>query len=147
MSFVINKKQILKNKEISGVILINGYHLPSRNHNFIIEDEIITNINITNKKLAHKFVFRAANKKYNKLLNYLTELFINDDDGDSSMSEVLNQIEKFREEVKRKYRKYLKQKELEEMATKLKFLQNEAKTKKLELYYQIKEEKSNYHSR
>ena len=52
-------------------------------------------------------------------------------------------IEKFRQEVKNKYRKYLKRKELEEMSSKLKFLEKQASIKKEEL---INSYKNNYTS-
>lgn len=133
MKFIISKEE--KISKVAVNITINGYHLPSRNHSFIIEDEIIKNITITNKKLAHKFASRAAFKKYNKLIKTLTDLYVDEEDNPGSMMEMLNQIEKFKTEIKIKYRKYLKRKELEEMASKLKFLQQQAKQKQIELYY------------
>ncbi len=144
MKFVIkkeSKKEALKNK-----IVIEGYCLPSRNHSFIIEDEIIKSIIVTNKKLAHKFASRAAFKKYNKLIKTLTDLYIDEEDNPNGMVEILNQIEKFKIEIKIKYRKYLKKKELEEMASKLKFMQKQAKEKQYEIYYnsvRLKEKTTN----
>ena len=47
-------------------------------------------------------------KKYDKLIKYLTELLVSADDTGDAMREALNQIEKFRLEIKIKYRKFLK---------------------------------------
>ncbi len=141
MKFVItkeSKEEILKNS-----IVIDGYHLPSRNHSFIIGDEVIKNITITNRKLAHKFASRAALKKYNKLIKVLTDMYIDEEDNPNGMMEILNQIEKFKTEIKIKYRKYLKKKELEEMASKLKFMQQQAKEKQCEIYYNNIRQKEN----
>lgn len=51
------------------------------------------------------------------------------------MNEVLNRIEKFREEIKIKYRKYLKRKELEQMATHLQFLKKQASEQQMLFFY------------
>ena len=70
----------------------------------------------------------------NKLIKEITELFISDDDDtDGAMDIVLDKIEKFRQEIKNKYRMYLQEQELKTMSSKLKLLQKEAKTRKEEL--------------
>ena len=54
------------------------------------------------------------------------------------MNEVLNRIEKFRQEIKNRYRTYLKEEELKRMGNQLKKLQKEARKKKEELInYQL----------
>lgn len=141
MKFVITKES--KEKAVKSKIVIEGYRLPSRNHSFIIEDEIIKNITVTNKKFAHKFASRAAFKKYNKLIKNLTDIYIDEEDNPNGMMEILNQIEKFKMEIKIKYRKYLKKKELEEMASKLKFMQQQAKEKQYEIYYNSTKSREN----
>ena len=56
-----------------------------------------------------------------------------DDDSGDTYREALNQIEKFRQEIKNKYRKFLKQKELETMSKKLIILQKEANKRLFEI--------------
>ena len=63
----------------------------------------------------------------------LTELLISDDDSGESFREALNQIERFKVEIKSRYREYLKQKELEFMSKQLKALQKEATMRLYEL--------------
>lgn len=135
MHFTICKQEMSFNDFLNDEVVLCGYKLPSRNKNFIIGDELVTNLIITNKKLAHPFVSRAAFKKYNRLLEELTELFVEEGDSSSGMNEILNKIERFREEIKRKYRKYLKRKELEEMAKSLKMLKKQASEQQLLIYY------------
>lgn len=139
MEYIINNKYKIKKNTKLDILIINGFLLPTRSNKFTINGEQITNIIITNKKLAYPFVSKIVSKKYRKLIQILTDLFISDEDPGTAMSEVLNEIEKFKDEIKRKYRKYLKKKELERMATELKVLQKEAQNKQLELYYTINE--------
>ncbi len=122
-----------KLKSIDGTIKINGYKLPSRKKYFKIEDTKVTNIIITNKRLAHPFISKIVRKKYEKLINSLTEILVSDDETGRSSMQVLNMIEKFKIEIKNKYRKYLRRKELSEMASKLKFIEKEAMKKQITL--------------
>ena len=79
-------------------------------------------------------------KKYKKLIALLTDLLISDDDTGSTYHEALNQIEKFRQIIKNKYRMYLKKQELELMSKNLVLLQKEAQNKLLELQHNIYEQ-------
>ena len=135
MPYIVCRCDKTKDECLSNDLLLDGYKLPSRNKSFIIGDMLVINIVIMNKKLAHRFASRAAFKKYNRLINELTELFIEDGDSSSGMNEVLNRIEKFREEIKIKYRKYLKRKGLEQMATHLQFLKKQASEQQMLFFY------------
>lgn len=120
-------------KEIN-FINIEGYTMHTKNKYFIIEGEKVTDIKIINKTLINSVVTEIVEKKFNKLIKEITELFISDDDDtDGAMDIVLDKIEKFRQEIKNKYRMYLKEQELKKMSNKLKLLQKEAKSKKEEL--------------
>ncbi len=124
-----NNKGLLKNK-----INNNGYKLPSKNKYFIIQESKICNIIIINKKLAHPFIYKVVRKKYTKLIGFITDLLTSEDDTGVSCRETLNQIERFKAEVKGKYRIYLQKQELKEMSTNLKILQKQAKLKEIEIY-------------
>lgn len=141
MNYIVKEEKI--NNILPTKIIIEGFLLPSRTNKFTIDGQKITNIIIINKKLASPFVTKIVIKKYQRLIRKLTELFISDEDPGTTMNEVLNEIEKFKNEIKRKYRKYLKRKELEKMSNELKFLRQEAKRKQAELYYSTNEKTSN----
>ena len=79
-----------------------------KNKVFNIGDYKVSNIVIYSKILGEKVVSSKVMKKYDKLIKYLTELLVSDDDTGDAMREALNQIEKFRLEIKIKYRKFLK---------------------------------------
>ena len=93
----------------------------------------ISTLKIYDVVLARPMVSRIANNKYKKLLMSVTELLISDDDTGDAFRMALNQIEKFRQEVKNKYRMVLERKELNLMAKQLSALQEEAKNRLLEL--------------
>lgn len=110
---------------------VSGFPLGSDKKVFKINGCDIKEIKIGSTQLASPIVTEKVLKKYNILIKYLTELLLDDDDSGDAMREALNQIEKFRLEIKNKYRDYLKRKELEMMSKQLVLLQKEAK-KRLE---------------
>ena len=95
-------------------------------------DIVINNLCLYNKKVAHPYAYKSARKIYNKLLLLLTELLVTDDESGDTYMEALNQIERFRMQIKIKYRAFLEKKELESMSKQLKLLQMEAKSKAME---------------
>ena len=125
--------------------------MASKNKIFKINNWQIKDIKVYDKKLANPLVNKKVNKKFTKLINYLTDLLVDDnDDSGESLQEVLNQIEKFRLEIKVKYREYLNQLELEKMSKQLITLQKEAKKRILELqnkYLEILNNKNSTRSR
>ena len=138
--YKVNNKKIKKGKITTKINIINldGYVMHTKNKYFIIEGEKITDIKVIDKGLINSVVSEIVEKKFKKLIQEITELFINEDDSEGSMNEVLNRIEKFRQEIKNKYRAYLKEEELKLMGNQLKRLQKEARKKKEELInYQL----------
>lgn len=138
--YKVNNKKVKKGKITTKINIINldGYVMHTKNKYFIIEGEKITDIKVIDKGLINSVVSEIVEKKFKKLIQEITELFINEDDSEGSMNEVLNRIEKFRQEIKNKYRAYLKEKELKLMGNQLKILQKEARKKKEELInYQL----------
>lgn len=125
-----NKNKLIDKNEI---IELDGFMMGSKNKTFKIDGNQVRDIKVVDTKLASSLVNKQVSKKYEKLINYLTELLIDDDDSGDTYREALNQIEKFRQEIKNKYRKYLKQKELETMSKKLIVLQKEANKRLSEL--------------
>lgn len=131
-------KKISKTKQVR-VNPLEGFLMPSRRKSFQIQGEEITNICVINPYLAHPLVIKKVNQRYRKLLAILTELLVSDDDSGEVFREALNQIEKFRQEVKNKYRIYLTKKELEQMSKQLKIFQLEAQTRWMELQNHLQE--------
>lgn len=112
----------------------NGFVLGSRNKVFLIAGMAVKNIIIYTKHLASVLVSEKVMTKFQKLIIVLTELLVDDDDSGDSFREALNHIEKFRLEIKIKYRNYLKQKELEMMSKQLTQLQKVANERLLEIH-------------
>lgn len=134
MAYIINKDTINRKCKIKDVISLGGYKLPSKNNKFVICDSVVFDIKIINKKLVHPFIYKVVNKKYKKLINLVTDLLTSEDESGTCCREALNQIERFKAEVKDRYRIYLKQEELKQMSNYLKLLQKQAKIKEMEIY-------------
>lgn len=124
------RKKFFVNSE--DVINLDGFMMGSKNKTFNIGGVCICNIKIVDRHLAHPLVSKKVFSRFNKLINLLTELLISDDDTGDTFREALNQIEKFRLEIKNKYRVFLEQKELELMSKKLKLLKKTAEAKLIE---------------
>ena len=133
--YSVDNKKKNKNKLIDKTELIelDGFIMGSKNKVYKIGGNEVRDIKVVDNKLATALVNAQVSKKYQKLINYLTELLVDDDDSGDTYREVLNQIEKFRQEIKNKYRKFLKEKELEAMSKKLIILQKEANKRLFEI--------------
>lgn len=120
--YVVNKSYINNNTliEINDILLLKGFLLPSKDNYFKIKNNNISNIIITDKRLIHSIIYKKVNKKYLKLIKLLNKYLESDDDGDDSFNKCLDEMEKFRIEIKEKYRKYLLKEELESMSYNLK---------------------------
>ena len=112
---------------------LDGFLMPSSRNGFNICNQKITYINVVDIELAKPIVRKFVSTKYKKLIKTLTELLISDDDSGDTFRLALDKIEKFRMEVKNKYRRFLEQKELEIMAKQLSALQKQAKLEFAEL--------------
>ncbi len=126
-----SKKEKITIKE--ELINIDGFLMASKRKTFKINGAEIREIKVVNKKFANPLVYKKVLQKYNTLISLLTDLLVSDDDSGDSYREALNQIEKFRMEIKNKYRRYLKKNELEKMSKQLMTLKKEATKKIIEL--------------
>ena len=118
---------------MENVVIRDGFPMGSNNKVFKIQGCDIKCIQVTGTSLASPMVTELVMKKYHKLIALLTDLLTDDDDSGDSIREALNHIEKFRLEIKNKYRDYLKKKDLELMSKQLMLLQKEAMERYLEL--------------
>ena len=135
--YSISKKKVVKKKwkyqDFDQIKNLDGFLMPSRGNKFRIHEMVVKDILVVDVMLAKGLVRDYVDKKYKKLIAELTELLISDDDTGEPFRIALNRIEKFRLEVKNKYRIYLEKKELEIMAKQLSTLQKQAKLEFAEL--------------
>lgn len=108
----------------------------SMNYNNDIQDGIkIRTITLEDEDLVNKVILKRINNKFIKILE---KLYSNDDDDSDpydGLMKVLDETEKFKQEVNAKYRELLKKKEMEIVNKKIKLLQTEIKNKLIS--YQI----------
>ena len=137
--YSVDNKKKNKNKLVDKTELIelDGFMMGSKNKIYKINGNEVRDIKVMDTNLASSLVKQQVAKKYEKLIAYLTDLLVDDDDSGDTYREALNQIEKFRQEIKNKYRKFLKQKELEMMSKKLVVLQKEANKRLFEIQNSI----------
>lgn len=135
--YSISRKKVVKKKwkfkDFECLCNLDGFLMPSSRNGFNICNQKITYINVVDIELAKPIVRKFVSTKYKKLIKTLTELLISDDDSGDTFRLALDKIEKFRMEVKNKYRRFLEQKELEIMAKQLSALQKQAKLEFAEL--------------
>ncbi len=116
---------------------VEGFHFGKKAYK--VNGIEIENLIIYSKKLTHNIVRKQVDKKYKKLIALLMELLVSDDDSGDNLREALNQIEKFRQIIKNKYRAHLKKKDLELMSKKLKILKSDI-DKKIDILENEKKE-------
>lgn len=142
---------LIKRKKLKGKykdeLILNGFMMGTKDKVFTIKSYKVKNIIIYSIVLAKPIVNSQVAKKYDKLIKYLTELLVSDDDTGDAMREALNQIEKFRLIVKNKYRDFLEQKELEFMSKQLVKLKKIANQKLIEIHNSYVEQMNNKRSR
>lgn len=142
---------LIKRKKLKGKykdeLILNGFMMGTKGKVFTIKSYKVKNIIIYSVVLAKPIVNSQVAKKYDKLIKYLTELLVSDDDTGDAMREALNQIEKFRLIVKNKYRDFLEQKELEFMSKQLVKLKKIANQKLIEIHNSYVEQMNNKRSR
>lgn len=147
--YSINSKKKNKGKLIDKAELIDvdGFLMASKSKVFKINGCDVRKINVVDKDLANPLVSKKVLKLYDKLIVTLTDLLIDDDDSGDAYREALNRIEKFRLEIKIKYRNFLKQKELEKMSKQLVKLKKEAQSKLMEIQNSYMEQINNTNNR
>lgn len=126
---------------------LDGYDL-SPKKNAKIEDAINVNkIVIINPSLANKVAKKKIDLKFKKLVQLLNIIFESDDDTGTAYHQGLDELERLRQELVDKYKKYLEDSEYDTMDKKLGILEHEIKVRlfyleKKEEYFKEKEGKS-----
>ena len=143
--YSVSKKKRRKKFYVDGCFINNleGFLMGSKNKIFTIGGVSVSNIKIVDRLLVRPLVSKKVSSKFNKLISLLTDLIVSDDDTGDTFREALNQIEKFRLEIKNKYRNFLEEKELMMMSKKLKLLKKTAEVKLIEINNVAEMSKSN----
>ncbi|MDO4996065.1 MAG: hypothetical protein Q4E69_02690 [Bacilli bacterium] len=126
-----NKKTHSSIDEIK-LIDIDGFLMKSKK-GYKVKGEVINNIKVVNTKLANFPIEYELMKKYDKLCEKLVDLLADDDDSGDSYREALNQIERFKLELKNRYLAYVDKKMAQNMNTILKEMKLKAEGKLLEM--------------
>lgn len=138
---------IVKKKEQKEIVYmeydkLSGYEVVSKNKKTFQDSINVNRMIVIQPSLIENLVHKKINKQFKKLLTMLTLLFETDDETGTALREALNEIEKFRVEVKNKYRDYLSKEELKLYAKKLSLLQEEVQKRLLILEYSNIQEKT-----
>ena len=139
---------IVKNKEDKAITYfeydkIEGYDL-SPKKGIKIEDAINVNkVVIINPSLAEKVAKKKMNIKFRRLVELLNTIFESSDETGSAYHEGLNEVEKLRQELINKYKKYLEDDEFDVMEKKLGILEHELKVKLFYLEQQLQYQAEN----
>lgn len=135
--YSVNKtKKVSKKTSFSNICeleRLSSFLMPSRTNGFTVDGQLIKDIRVFDALLARPMVVKLVDKKYKKLIVYVTELLVSDDDSGESLRVALTEMEKFRQEIKNKYRVFLEQEELNFMAKQLSVLHKQAKEQFTEL--------------
>ena len=119
-----------KMRKLDGKInIVDGYMLKSRSRSFTFLKTSVSNIRVINREFIHNLVKKKVDIRFENLMKKLVLLLISDDDTGESARLILDRVEKFRQEIKNKYKMYLTKKELDELARQLVHMQKEAKMK------------------
>ena len=97
--YSVNSDKNMKGR-LDNVLILDGFPMGSANRVYQIQGSPIRCIKVIGRPLASPMVTDLVMKKYRRLIAYLTELLIDDDDSGDSVREALNQIEKFKQEIR-----------------------------------------------
>lgn len=120
--------------------LSGGYDIKPRN-SFSYEGIKVNKLIIIKQSFIEKVLRRKVKKKLELYLQYVIDLLDSDDETDDGvLSEVLNDLIRYRDIIQYKYNKYLNKKYVELMIKKIGLLEYELKLKMMNQKQQVKEE-------
>ena len=102
-----------------------------------IHDMSVSSIIVYSREFAHPLVLQRLFPRYKKLIQFLTEVLLSEEESGDSYREALNQIERFRIILRNRYRVFLEEMEFEQMSKQLLALKKECMKRQMELndYY------------
>lgn len=78
-----------------------------------------TNIHVVDYIIKKEITKRQLVKRYEKLIKFITFYLANDDDSGVAYQEALNEINKYKQIIRNKYRKYIKKNNIERIEKEL----------------------------
>ncbi len=125
---------IVKNKDTKEIVYmeydkLTGYDITPKNKQPIQDCIKVNRMILIQPTLIQKLVHKKVDKHFKKLLLLVQMLLNSDDDTGTALYEALNEIEKFRIEIKNNYRMYMQKEELNLIAKKLTILKEEIKNR------------------
>ena len=127
-----SKKKTHSSIDEINLLDIDGFLMKSKK-GYKVKGEIVNNIKVVNTKLANFPIEYELMKKYDKLCEKLVDLLADDDDTGDSYRAALNQIERFKVELRNKYLAYVDKKMAHNMSVILKEMKLKAEGKLLEM--------------
>lgn len=139
MNFYLHKEN--GRKEIfSSDSYFNGYEFSPKKNKTLIK---VNHITVVDPKMIDSILTLKFNKRFNKLLKYVTYL-LNESNDDTGIAIALNEVEKLRGILLNRYQKFLNQEKEELFLKKLRIIENELRLKEVMLnnYLSIIEQES-----
>ncbi len=132
----VSKRFVVTKEQIKGAITyleyerINGVSFKPKKSDF--EDMInVSKVVVINPSLIEKLVDKKCKRTLEKLIKMTGVIYDQDDEeGDTGLSFILNEIEKFRQLLDSKYKEYMKEKEYKLYLKKLEIIESEVKLRK-----------------
>jgi len=130
--YLVIKKKDTKELTYFEYDKLEGFDITPKNKRPFQDSIEVTKMILINESLITNMVNKKIKKGFQKLLKNIGFLFESNDETGEGLKEALNQLERFKMEIKNKYRNYLAREELILLGKKLSILENEAK---MRLYY------------
>lgn len=121
---------------------LKGMDITPKNHKPFEDCIDVNKMILIQPTLIEKLVHKKIDKHFKRLLMLVTMLLETDDETGTALKEALNEIEKFRIEIKNKYREYMTKEELHIMAKKLTILKEEVNQRLMVLNHVYTQEKT-----
>ncbi len=107
----------------------NGYEFNPKKNKTLIK---VNHITVVDPKMIDSILTLKFNKRFNKLLKYVTYL-LNESNDDTGIAIALNEVEKLRGILLNRYQKFLNQEKEELFLKKLRIIENELRLKEVML--------------
>lgn len=123
-SFVI--KELKNNLEL--VVFdyeLEGFHYKIKKHNDLDVKEIV----IINNDITSSLIVANFDKKYKKILTYYFNIISSGEDSDTNLFLALDEVARLKNIIMKKYHKYLKKEIEKKILKKITMLENEIKSK------------------
>ena len=105
----------------------NGYEFNPKKNKTLIK---VNHITVVDPKMIDSILTLKFNKRFNKLLKYVTYL-LNESNDDTGIAIALNEVEKLRGILLNRYQKFLNQEKEELFLKKLRIIENELRLKEV----------------